>query len=72
MKLAMSSFFVILSKGVAPRRGLQAAPAARGREHAGALGNSPLRPSRPKPARLTTRSECTCDARSRIAYTSDA
>jgi hypothetical protein len=29
-------------------------------------------PGRPKPARSTTRSECTCDARPRIAYTSDA
>ncbi len=27
---------------------------------------------RPKPARLTTRSECMCDALTRIAYTSDA
>ena len=30
------------------------------------------RPAAPKPARLTNRSECTCDAHSRIAYTSDA
>ncbi len=30
------------------------------------------RPAGPKPARLTNRSECTCDARARIAYTSDA
>jgi hypothetical protein len=29
-------------------------------------------PGRPKPARLTNRSECTCDAHLRIAYTSDA
>ena len=27
---------------------------------------------RPKPACLTNRSECTCDAHLRIAYTSDA
>ena len=30
------------------------------------------RPAAPKPARLTNRIECTCDAQSRIAYTSDA